>query len=174
LADKDGAIVGQTEVGKDELIDRMDFKFHHWNNQTRRPKKVLTLKSVNAEIKRGLLTHKELKELKCNFVHTTTLVHRKANLSLKKTPISDLRTYTTKCGDILLSRVGSIGKTSMVYRGRVPISDCIYRIRVEEKYRKKVWEALTSDKGQQWLHANAHGVCAKLLSKADLLNFPIE
>ena len=174
LADKEGQIVGETEVEKDALIDRMDFKFHNWHRRFYRGKKVKTLKCIDAEITRGHLTHKELRELKTSFVHTTTLVHEKANLSLRTSKISEAKYHTTKTGDILLSRVGTIGKASMVLKGQALISDCVYRIRVDKKHRMAVWNALISVKGQQWLHANSHGVCAKLLSKLDLLNFPIE
>lgn len=75
-------------------------------------------------------------------------------------------------GDILISRVGKrcIGKVVMVKRGYIPFSDCIYRLEVPE-YIDKSFNSLITKRGQSWLQAYAHGVCAKVISKADLLKF---
>jgi type I restriction enzyme M protein len=120
------------------------------------------------------LTHKELKSLYKNYVHTTNLEHKNAKLGFLSTEKIYTKCLLTKKGDILLSRVGKIGKMSMVWKGKVPISDCIYCIRVPKKYRRLVWKSFTSKNGENWFNAYAHGVCAKLISKKDLLNFPIK
>ena len=89
--------------------------------------------------------------------------------------VKKLKYLLTERGDILLARVGRgcIGKVCMIGRGRVPVSDCVYRIRVAKKHRTKIWDAFVSEAGQKWLKANAHGVCAKVISKKDLYKFPI-
>lgn len=59
----------------------------------------------------------------------------------------------------------------MIRNGFIPISDCIYRLRVRDPYKDKILEALLTDRGQNWLQAYAHGVCARSISKSDLLKF---
>ena len=175
LANKQGQIIDSIEVNKDALVNRMDFQFHSWKakQNIKYKKKTVTLKSLDVEIKRGTYTHQELKQLNDNFIHTTDLINKKSNQSYRSAKRFDPKYLLTKKGDILLTRVGAIGKVTMVLRGQAPVTDCIYRIRVKEPYRLKVWESLISQRGQEWLKANSHGVCAKVISKLDLLEFPI-
>ncbi len=175
LSDKTGKIIDQIEVDKNSLSERMDFKYHLWEKKCRSQKKHNFLHELKVEIKRGTLTHKVLKETRDNFIHTTNMIDKKMNQSLSNSYSTNEKFLMTRKGDILLARVGRgcIGKVCMITKGRVPISDCIYRIRVPEKYRIKVWNALISFEGQNWLRANAHGVCAKVISIKDLYNLPI-
>ena len=78
-------------------------------------------------------------------------------------------------GDILLARVGKrcIGKVAIIESGRINISDCVYRIRPPEGMAEYLLDSFLSDKGQRWFEAHAHGVCAKVISKRDLLQFPV-
>ncbi len=175
LASKEGEIIDKVEVDSDSLSERMDFKYHSWKNKAYSKAKVKFLKDFKCEIKRGRQTHKELKESSDNFIHTTEILNKKSNQALKNRLEKNDKFLLTQAGDILLARVGRgcTGKICMVSRGRVPISDCVYLIRVPEKYRTKIWNSFISLEGQKWLKANAHGVCAKVISKKDLLNFPI-
>lgn len=175
LADKKGNIVDSIEVEKSALIQRMDYKYHSWKKNTKVKIKG-DLSSINADIKRGLLTQKELLATKDNFVHTTHLKKLNGNLKLKSCKNKNKNYLLAEPGDILLSRVGRScsNKICMVTRGKSPISDCVYRIRVASHYKDKVWQALISSQGQNWLRAISHGVCAKVISKRDLLRFPIE
>jgi type I restriction enzyme M protein len=153
LADKTGQIIDEIEVRSSLLNERMDFKYHLFNK-----------------------THKELKDSGDFFVHTTDIISKKANQALKNHVKKNSKYLLTQKGDILLARVGRgcTGKVCLISRGKAPISDCVYRIRVASKYRYKVWNSLVSDMGQNWLKANCHGVCAKVISKNDLLRFPLK
>ena len=175
LSNRTGEIVDMIDVSKDRLIQRMDFKFHSWNTKNIVKRDGLTLGNVNAEVKRGRLTHKELKESGDFFIHTTNIVHRNGCQSILSSKLMNDKYLLTKKGDILLARVGRgcTGKVCMIKQGQASISDCVYRIRVPENLRNKVWNALVSSKGQEWLKASAHGVCAKVISKNELLNFPL-
>lgn len=173
LANSYGEIVDQIEVDNSNLINRMDFKFHSWNNTNGKRKESFTLGSINASIERGSLPHSELKGLKDEYLHTTNIIHKKSNLSPLSSKRRSKKYRFTQKGDILLTRVGSIGKLSMIAKGHTLFSDCLYRIRVSQEWRQKVWESLCSEKGQSWLKANSHGVCAKVISKRDLSKFPI-
>lgn len=172
-ADRTGQIVDSIEVSKCSLVERMDFKYHKWRKKNNKTVKN-TLASIGGEVKRGRLTHKELKETGDFFVHTTDIKHKHGEFFTRSSKCKNSKYILTKGGDILLARVGCIGKVCKVKRGQAAISDCIYRIRVSDKYREKIWSALISPKGQNWLKANAHGVCAKVISKRDLMNFPLD
>lgn len=171
-----GQYENQITVKSESVINRMDFDYHFWEqNKNIKNEKFFTLSDLNVDIKRGSLTHKDLKENYRTFFHTTDFKY----LKTKKISKIELRKKTghisAKKGDILLSRVGKrcIGKVAIVKEGEFLISDCIYRIRVAKKYQNKIFYALLSEDGQEWLKINAHGVCAQVISKSDLLKFPI-
>lgn len=175
LANKLGQIIDEIEVDKDSLFERMDFKYHSWKKKTKFSKEHKLLGDLKVEIKRGNFTHKDLKATNDYFIHTTGIINKKVNQSLKNTFNVNNKCLFTQKGDILLARVGRgcTGKVCMISRGKVPISDCVYRIRVSKKYRMKVWNSLVSTEGQSWLQAVSHGVCAKVISKKDLFKFPL-
>ncbi len=178
-ADKNGKCIDLTIVEGERLIDRMDYSFHSHSRerQSLKIRKSITLRELGAEIKRGRLENKMLKEQKLPYIHTTSLEHGNRQLVLKGR-ISNKIIASNICaeeGDILLARVGKgcIGKISMVERGKALLSDCVYRIRVARNYRDLVFESLLSDSGQAWLKAASRGVCAKVISLKDLMNFSI-
>lgn len=175
LANKSGQIINKIEVDKNSLCERMDFKYHLWKKKLKVLKYPKFLGDLKIEIKRGTYTHKDLKALDKYFIHTTQIKNKKCNQCLNNSILENKKYLLTQKGDILLSRVGRgcIGKVCMISRGKVPISDCVYRIRVPKKYRQQVWNSLISDNGQSWLKANSHGVCAKVISKGDLLKLPL-
>ncbi len=177
-ADFRGNCTDQISIKSDSLIERMDFKFHKYRKKTK-PKnlnKSVKLSDLNPVIKRGKFSHAELKSKDLPYIHTTTLVDKKPNLRFTSKLSKDFPgNVKTQSGDILLARVGRgcIGKVSMVKSGAVLISDCIYKIRVPQEYRTMVFEALASKRGEEWLKAMGHGVCAKVISKKDLESFPL-
>lgn len=175
IAGTDGKCYDQIEISSSLLEQRMDYDFHKWNQKQKVITGYKTLRELGGEIKRGLLTHSAIKLETENYIHTTNLKHL-SNLFLKSSSNKQFKNITTQKNDILLARVGRrcVGKVSFVKRGKQIFTDCIYRIRVNEEYVQNVWEALSSKEGQEWLNANSHGVCATVISKKDLLNFPVK
>jgi len=178
LANTFGEIVDQIDVAQSSLTERMDYKYHTWSKKLSavKPNDLSNkfLKDLNPEIKRGNLTHKDLLNAGVSFIHTTNLPHRNSEMQVGKNQFDETKIRYAKAGDILLSRVGCIGKISMVKSGKIPITDCIYRIRIPANYRKIVWASMISLSGKEWFAAHSHGVCAKVISKADLFNFPLQ
>jgi type I restriction enzyme M protein len=175
LANKYGKYDDYISVYDTLLVNRMDFLYHKLNQgkcESNFNKE--TLVEIGAKIKRGQLTQAELKVAHKNYIHTTTLSHRTELHLIDEITKDHYRNIHTAKNDILLARVGRgcIGKVSLVKTGEQLISDCVYRIRVPEKYVKKVWNSLCSSEGQLWLRSNSRGVCARTISKSDLLNFP--
>src|SRR5690606_27325782 len=124
---------------------------------------------------RGSIENCILQKIKTPQIHTTSLVANKKIVFKKILPKKYRQYHIAQPGDVLLARVGRgcMGKVSMVKSGEALMSDCIYSIRVEPKYRKLLFDSIKSIKGQNWLKASSHGVCAKVISKKDLLNMPI-
>jgi len=177
-AEKDGRYSEEILVKSSDLINRMDYKYHSHVLTNSGGKTQKTLSDFMPEIKRGSVEQRHLREQKISQIHTTTMIHGKADMIFKKglgRKHLD-RFVIAQKGDILLARVGRgcMGKVCMVDSGEAVVSDCIYRIRVAEKHKDRVFEALRSFKGQEWIKAIAHGVCAKVLSKSDVLQIPID
>lgn len=177
-ANFDGEITHSIFVDKNKLVQRMDFDFHYWEKkQNRAVGNILTLNDIIVSLTRGNKTKKYLQNLNIPYFHTTSFTSHGLYFESNST-IDDFPSNLSLAGpgDILIARVGkrSIGNVVMVKKGFIPISDCIYRIRVIDSYKAKTFETLISKRGQSWLQAYAHGVCARLISKSDLLKFRIE
>lgn len=172
LADDHGSILNKINVNKEKLSFRMDYKYHFWRSKSEI--KGQTLKDLGVEIYRGSKSKKDIELMGVEFVHTTHLKLNYSKKIFKNRKKIDGHRYGEE-GDILISRVGKrcLGKVLYVDGGVVLISDCIYRLRVPLKYREKVIEALNSDYGRDWIKAHSHGVCAKVISKFDMLNFKV-
>lgn len=164
------------EISSEDGIYRMDYTYHKWKSTTKKRKQHVTLAQINAEIKRGSLSRKECVEKSIAHFHTTdfTKCDSTGGLSFEKEILTN-DYITAEVGDILIARVGKrcIGKIGIVRDGVVVLSDCVYRVRVPEQYRERVFSSLASLDGKRWIFAHAHGVCSKTLSKRDLQNYKI-
>jgi type I restriction enzyme M protein len=161
-------------VKREDLFERMDFKFHQYLKSSTKGN-IKTFKDINVEISRGKMTHKELKALNMHFFHSTNFRNSDKYYSFNHNEEIDNRYIYAKKGDILMCRVGkrTVGTVGIIVKGNVLISDCIYRIAVPKRYQKVVWDSLNCDSAKIWLQAYTHGVCAQVLSKSDLENFPL-
>jgi tRNA1(Val) A37 N6-methylase TrmN6 len=172
IANRKGECIDVIDIQSGALEERMDYRFHRWSMKLSRIKKTKTLADICLSLRRGHYTHADLRKRKHKYVHTTNLFHCSRVSFLHKCKVQNV--YYAHKGDILISRVGrTAGKVALVSKGSVLYSDCIYKLSVPEKYRVDVWNALTSEKGREWFKANSKGVCAKVISKDDLLRFPI-
>lgn len=168
-----GQVSEKLIIAKNLLIDRMDYQFHKANICDN--SKEITLKQIGGIIKRGKFSYKQLRESKLSFFHSVHFKENDVNICFDKLVARKHFNYTANKGDILMCRVGKrvVGKVAMVKTGSVIHSDCIYRIRVPKQYQQIVLKSFLSIQGQSWLKAYAHGVCAQVISKSDLENFPL-
>lgn len=173
LANENGSIASKISIKKTDLIYRMDYKYNNWKKKSNQ-KRSKSFLNLNIDITRGSCSKKQLDSLEIDFIHTTDLKSQycEREFSLHK-KIDKLR-YAEE-GDLLMSRVGKrcIGKLMYITKGNIPISDCIYRIRIPFEHRALVISSLNSKIGKEWINAHSHGVCAKVISKSDLLNFQV-
>ena len=173
LANEKGAFLKSLEVSKESLIERMDF--HFWNYSLKRKVRYTTLKQLGTEIKRGNYSYQVLREGRYPYVHSTSFSDEPRILGNKVRLPQKYRQFASGRGDILMCRVGKrcVGRLAKITKGEILNSNCVYRIRVPQKFRAAVWNSLTSKEGAKWIKAYAHGVCAQVISKSDLENFPV-
>lgn len=177
-AGMDGEILTEISVANNELQKRMDFDYHLWKSELKCGDRLKrkSIKDVAILLKRGNKTKKFLDELNIPYFHTNKF--KDDNLFYDfDTSIADFpeNVHLALPGDILIARVGKrcIGKVGYVQSGAIPISDCIYTLRVDKKNALNVLKDLTSIKASMWFQANAHGVCARVISKKDFLDFEL-
>jgi len=154
------------------LVRRMDYSFHFFNHLNKFYGH--TLQEVGADIRRGTRTKKELENLNDCYFHTTHFKkYPQKTVFFKHNSQNINQGNYCQPGDILIARNGKrvVGKVCIVRKGIRLISDCVLRVRVTGQYRQKLFNALKSENGQLWLRYNSHGVCSKVISKKDLLNF---
>lgn len=172
-SDTSGVLSDCLKVPRKKLVERMDYQFYDFvlNNNV----KTFTLSDIGAKIKRGNFSKKELELLQIPFTHSTNFSQFAQTFQFKKAVNKKYSAYKTNPGDILMCRVGKrcVGRIAIIETGSTIISDCVFGITVPEKYRNDVFESLISAKGKAWLKAYSHGVCSQLISKEDLLTFPI-
>jgi tRNA1(Val) A37 N6-methylase TrmN6 len=163
------------DIATSNLGQRMDFKFHSWQKSLSSRNK-RTLEDINAVITRGSATYGQLKVTRQPFFHTTNFKMEGPTNPEKKVGSKYKNLVIARKGDVLIARVGRrcLYNVYLVKSKRFIVSDCIYRIRVATQFRDAVYKAFTSKKGKEWIKSNAHGVCAQVISKVDLFNFPID
>lgn len=171
-ADRDGTLTGQIKLSPASLVNRMDFSFWSWKlGQNSRATKFV-LGDLPVEIHRGRHSAKELRATALPFLHTSDLPARPGEIALPFAPGAGPCAHP---GDIIIARVGTrcVGRRALITKGKCPYSDCVFVLRPQKEWRRRIWDALTSPFADEWLEAHAHGVCAKAVSKIDLLTFPI-
>jgi type I restriction enzyme M protein len=163
-------------VSRVDAETRMDFDFHaHRGDHVGR---VVTLRQLGAEIRRGSLDTIARKAATYTTFHTTDyrgiedgIVTLDADPGLPENG----KLVVAETGDILMARVDRSlhEKVAIVESGRAAVTDCIYRVRVPVEVRASVFDALRSPAGVASLLAATKGVSARLLGKADLLDLPL-
>jgi len=172
LADENGQCSNALRIDKFKLIERMDYSYHLGNSQNKE-RRGENLRDIGVVINRGSFTHKELKILCIDHLHTTNI--NNIDFESDSIPVQFQSKVTVSHDDIIMARVGKrcIGKIARIQSGEYLISDCLYRIRVPKPFLSKVWEFLNSLDGINWMNSVAHGVCSKVISKEDLLNLQL-
>lgn len=158
-------------VASNEARKRLDARFHLRGRATGR-----TLGDLNPTIHRGALTHAKAIETGAFIFHTTTFKDFPNERVRLSNAFDAPERWIVRSGDILVPRVGSrcLSHVAFVDRGMAVFTDCVYRIRVPPTERNLVFRALRSVGGVAYRLTAAHGTCAAVLSKTDLLGLPLE
>ena len=167
------SVNGELEVEVSALEQRMDYSYWYWK-LTASNVETLTLADIGADIYRGTRSRVFFENSGIDYFHTSGLPAAAKRIKLRTSKPLGFRMAEPE--DILTARVGKhcIGRVTLVSKGNLPITDCIYRIRIPKRWVSQAWRSLISDKARDWFSAHSHGVCAQVISKSDLLNFPVD
>jgi len=168
-----GELLPEVFISSRDAIERLDYSFHSGlqGGVSGQP----TLFSLGAGVIRGALTHRQCKEQRMAYFHTTDF-KRFPDGAVSYPEYGDLpERWVAHPGDILLPRVGArcLHYAARVVSGTPILSDCVFRVRVPPEQHDAVWRALTAPQGIRWRQLAAHGVCARVLSKQSLLDMPL-
>ena len=174
-SDRNGNLSEEIVVESSKLVNRMDYEHFKWEKGNQHSSGFVKLSTLVHSISRGKQSFKELRSSELNYLHSTNLNKKQSLDSSGKTLFKSTHKVVQK-GDIALVRVGrnSIGDFVLIEKGNYAISDCLFKIEPREEFRDKIVKSLSSDYGKSWLKGFSHGVCAKVISKNDLLNFPVK
>lgn len=171
----ESGLSGPLKVRRAKAEMRMDYDFHA--HRTEESGRIVTLREIGADIRRGSLDTVARKGANYPVFHTTDyrdLVEGAAALEATDLPV-DRKLVVAEAGDILMARVDRSlhEKVAIVTSGRAALTDCVYRVRVPAEARASVFAALRSPKGIASLLAATKSVSARLLGKGDLLDLPL-
>jgi type I restriction-modification system DNA methylase subunit len=158
-----GKCTESIDILKEQLINRMDYSYHIADLMLFEYRV-----SEYAEVYRGKYTHKELKENKSEYLHTTNF--NKVPIIEDITCSNVEESHYAKSGDILMCRVGSrvVGNVMKYHGPKVLVSDCIFIIRFsEQEKRDQFFEVY---KKRDSLNRFTRGVCSRYITKKDVLS----
>lgn len=170
-ANREGEITDKIIVDKNDLEYRMDYTYHYWKKYNNIQGQSLT--QLGTEIIRGSFSKKALDEKKSNFIHTSDLDRQFKRIKFKPNKVIARKYRCAIEGDIVIPRVGKrcLNRVLFVEKGAILLTDCLYILRAPKVFQKSIIDALNSPYGRDWVNAHSHGVCAKVISKKDLMNF---
>ncbi|PTX43586.1 type I restriction enzyme M protein [Christiangramia gaetbulicola] len=174
ISNIEGEIENTITIDKKIAINRMDYNHHSLKALLTDSNKKIG--DFEVKIFRGNLSKKQLVDSGVKFIHTSDFDENFKKLSLRKYSFSKLNSKKAEKGDILIARVGRscVGKIIEVQKGLIPVSDCVFVVRPNtEEIRKLLLKNLKNPEAKNWFEAYKKGVCARVLSKSDLLTFPI-
>lgn len=166
-------------ITPDEAGVRMDHRYYAWQRGVRRTHAIRLGDITGVEIIRGRWGASAARDAGLHLLHSTDVSDQSKNhlWHLSREPVSAVFGDAPRArrGDIVITRVGRRleDKLARVGSGEAVISDCLYVVRGPTAVLKQLWRSLKSQNGQAWLRAHARGVCAKVLNRSSLLDYPL-
>lgn len=174
LADEQGQIQSELAISNAEAALRLDYSYHSVAAEfsLKSAHTLGTLAELEVSVTRGSRSQKAFKALGYAAFHTTNFARDGKFLELSGAAAGY---NTADPGDILIPRVGTrcLLHEARVVSGVGLITDCVYRIRANEKVRENVWRTLNSSFGREWRTRFAEGSCAKYLTITSIKSLPI-
>lgn len=172
----DGTLGAPLWMDPREAAVRLDMSYQ----PVGQPRGTAKLADLVASVSRGNVSSSERLQLPVPAFHTTDFPENGlSSFSFGRKFGINRRLFTSgvcaQAGDILLARVGRNleKKICLVAKGAAMVTDCVYVVRPLPNQTTRIFNALTSNRGRDWLARVSHGVSARQLPKSDLLQFPI-
>lgn len=177
----DGSLAPPIELPADGAAGRLDYSYLAAQSQTKRfNAKGVQLRALIESISRGSYSSAERRSCRFPVFHTTdfssSTIAVPRSLLLSQSVESQVSGVIARPGDILVARVGRNLEEKVCYveHGMVALTDCVLRIRTEQRNQAAVLGFLMSDAGRIALRAASHGVGAKFITREALLNLEIQ
>lgn len=170
LMEKDGTITDSIFLHQNELVYRLDYTYNKWKHNASTKS---SSSNHSISIKRGSFMYKDLRETNYNYLHSNSYIDGEC-LRFDDFDTSYLNNKVIAvAGDIVMCRVGKrcVGKIGYIESGKVVLSDCLYKITVPKIKSKRLFKLLCSKKCKEWIQISSHGVCSKVISKSELLDY---
>ena len=167
-------------VERDLAVRRLDYSFHAAEVTTAAAG--LRLKDVAINMQRGSFNSAEVRTSSSFVLHTTDIgADMRGNwLNFDKRAFKPSalagNVLIAEPGDLVIGRVGrnAAEKIIGIAKGRIALSDCLFRLRVQHEHREQVLRLIASEHGKRWMEMHAYGVAASHITKNDLLNLPLD
>lgn len=170
LMGKDGIIKDSISLHQNKLVCRLDYTYNKWKLDTNT---ISSRANLSISIKRGSFMYKELRKTNYKYLHSNSYTDGEC-LRFDNFDYSHLNNKVIAvAGDIVMCRVGKrcVGKIGYIESGQVVLSDCLYKITVPKTNSKRLFKLLCSKKFKRWIQISSHGVCSKVISKSELLDY---
>ncbi len=183
--DQDGKFSTPIFIDPVQGEERLDYRFHYYRSKEKSHKSKVAVSSICTTLERGTINSNQIKNITPSVFHLGDFPS--APNSSYKIP-ADFRitkgeekkfTQSYKIaskGDILIARIGRDyeKKIVLIESGSCLISDCIFKLRVPEKYKQIVFQALAGKEGKKYLKSVRRGVGANYLCKNDILSLKVK
>ncbi|NYF22627.1 type I restriction enzyme M protein [Xanthomonas sp. JAI131] len=178
-ADHNAYLSDPLYISVEEAVCRMDYRFYAWRRSATIPSVRSLGDFAGVQIIRGRWNATEARSAGLPILHSTNIPGAGVSRSLSLSQASIRRAYgdapRASAGDIVLTRVGRHleERFARVASGESVISDCLYVVRGPATIMAQFWRSLNSAQGHAYLAANARGVCARVLNRSSLLDYPL-
>lgn len=174
--DEEGILSSSIKITARQAVERMDFSYYlvdRSKNALATPH--FTLRELGAQIFRGQLSSSTAKATKVNLFHTSDMSSLPTSVRISNGLSGLEHPHTIKKGDIVVARVGTrcIGRMCFISGGSAIASDSVYVIRLAPEFQHYVWKSLSSGNGIEQIKTLCRGVCAKYVTKDQLLDLPL-
>lgn len=166
-------------VAVDKAAERLDYAYH--SARIKNAEFDITVRKLAIDLRRGSLSSSEIKKNTAAILHTTGVDESMYGLWVdfeswgEPSKLLKDMTVIAEAGDVIIARVGRncSNKVFGIKSGKVPLSDCLFRLKIPSEYRLEVLDQLASPVGKHWLETHAHGVAASHITKQAILDFPL-
>lgn len=169
-----GCLSQSLYVPRESASYRLDYTYLSQRTGGEATKRIF-IRDVASFVKRGSISSSERSSFDYPVLHTSDITSADWEIPkrflLPKSKIGSTKGLLAQQGDILVARVGRNlhEKICIVKEGNVSVSDCIFVIRVPDRYQYLLLRYLKSQQGRTILDSAARGVSARFLTTEAIL-----
>lgn len=175
-ADEKGQLSSGIRISAQQAVARMDYGFYLAEPLSRESDTAyFTLRELGAEVFRGQLPCSKAKTMGIELFHTSHIQGSPSRICIQGNFAEPGHPHSIRAGDIVVARVGTrcVGRLCFITGGSAIASDSVYVIRLAPKFQRYAWKALSSSQAIDRIRVLCRGVCAKYITKDQLLDLAL-